>query len=50
MGHPYVPRQPLRMELNLSERDITPDKSKESALGYSIMLGILSALCFLILM
>lgn len=49
MGHPYVPRPELRMELELSEKDIAQDKGKDAWMGYAIGLGVLSALCFMIL-
>lgn len=49
MGHPYVPRPPMVMELTLAERDIAPDNRENSRMGYAIILGILSGLCFLLL-
>lgn len=49
MGRPYVPRPPLRMELNLSERDINPSADANGSLGLAILLGIISVLCFFIL-
>lgn len=48
MGRPYVPRQPLLMEMNLSEKDIQPDKSKDKK-PLSYLLFTLSALCFFII-
>lgn len=49
MGRPYVPRQPLRMEMNLAEKDIQPDKSKDKK-PVAYVLFALSALIFFMLM
>lgn len=50
MGRPYVPRQPLLMEMNLAEKDIQPDKDKDGATGKSYLFFTLSFLLFLMLM